>query len=1179
MNCKGVERSECLSNNRDMKTWILEFGLAIAMVLGSILLVEPRVSAASTAVANPSFEAGLSGWSHDGNTYSIGSVSNPIGVDGYSVANLGTFNQVGSYISQNVLVFPGGTYRLHYSLGANGGNSVGRVAAARLLISSSQGGILANSVNSVVSQGSLFGALGFQPFYLDFSVPLEGSVVTIRFDDVSPSNGFSVDPLIDGLRLEALFPPPTPYIITQPRSQTVAQGADVVFSVAAGGGAPLFYQWYKDLAPIQSATGSTLVLGRVTAAEAGVYWVSVLNSFGSVSSEKVNLVVIPTGNLLFNGSFENDLAAWDHDSTAIVGWGGELAQKVVNLGTFDRPGSFIAQGFQADPCSDYSLSMKLSANAGNVAGYPAVLQVAVVTQSGVPLFSNVVNLVSSSGALSLSAYQFVFNGPLSPEAAVLRISDLSPNSGVGVDVVVDDVQLVRLPSQGLESRVVPGASVTSEGPGASAVFSVPIRYQEIYSATEFGSRRIVISELRFRPDSVLTPGPFSGFLPYLEVRLSTTLRPVGQLSSRFDDNVGGDVTLVYAASWAFKTAFDSVVNGTRRFDVVIPLQRPFVYDPSQGNLLVEIKNFSPLGTRFHIDSSPATGGASRIYSDGSPSAQFASVADGSRDALELGYCYLTPIPPVIVVQPVDQVVASGSTVNFTVGALGDLPLRFQWYHGLSAVAAATNATLVLNQVISEDLGNYFVVVSNAGGSTTSSVVSLRFSTPRSTLQIQDLAVAAGERFPLRIDIDSSGKEAGLSFSVRFDPTLFTFEELNVLSLDGRLAYSVNTNFLDQGKLGVAMVLPAGQSLPAGKHPLVEVGFRVASLAEPQASFVEFGRDPVPLEVVDSRALVLDTSFLNGRVSIRAGGLEGDVSPVIGDGAVTIGDWVLMGRLVADLEKPVDELHFRKADCAPRSSLGDGALTVKDWVQIGRFVANIDVPEQVGGPGRNLPGGMGAQQMAVGLAGGAGAVIFSEAVTAGLGTLVEIPVMLNSNEPESGLGLSWRFDPSVLRFVDVRLGKDAQHALLNVNSQRAAFGSVGVVLAFPHSREIVGQNLEVLILVVEALPGSVQSSPLVFSDDPIKREIVNSQVEETPATFVDTVVMVQIPPALHVAILPDGKLELSWEARADGYALQTADRLDSIGWEVVAQKPERMGGWMVVRQPITGPTRFYKLVWP
>jgi len=82
-----------------------------------------------------------------------------------------------------------------------------------------------------------------------------------------------------------------PSITTQPGSQTVNTGANVSFSVAATGGAPLAYQWRRNGANVGGATSVTLSLTSVTTNNAGNYTAVVSNSGGAVTSSVAVLIV------------------------------------------------------------------------------------------------------------------------------------------------------------------------------------------------------------------------------------------------------------------------------------------------------------------------------------------------------------------------------------------------------------------------------------------------------------------------------------------------------------------------------------------------------------------------------------------------------------------------------------------------------------------------------------------------------------------------------------------------------------------------------------------------------------------------------------------------------------------------------------------------------------------------
>ncbi|MDR2862906.1 MAG: immunoglobulin domain-containing protein, partial [Puniceicoccales bacterium] len=82
-----------------------------------------------------------------------------------------------------------------------------------------------------------------------------------------------------------------PAIVTQPASQTVKAGSNVTFTVAATGSAPLSYQWSKDGIALSGKNAGQLVLANVTAADEGVYSVTVSNAAGVAPSANAKLTV------------------------------------------------------------------------------------------------------------------------------------------------------------------------------------------------------------------------------------------------------------------------------------------------------------------------------------------------------------------------------------------------------------------------------------------------------------------------------------------------------------------------------------------------------------------------------------------------------------------------------------------------------------------------------------------------------------------------------------------------------------------------------------------------------------------------------------------------------------------------------------------------------------------------
>jgi hypothetical protein len=81
--------------------------------------------------------------------------------------------------------------------------------------------------------------------------------------------------------------------------------------------------------------------------------------------------------------------------------------------------------------------------------------------------------------------------------------------------------------------------------------------------------------------------------------------------------------------------------------------------------------------------------------------------------------------PVILVSPANQRVWPNGRADFSVVAVGVLPMAYQWFFGTNAMLEATNSTLHLAGVQPEQMGSYTVVVTNIYGATTSAPAMLK----------------------------------------------------------------------------------------------------------------------------------------------------------------------------------------------------------------------------------------------------------------------------------------------------------------------------------------------------------------------------------------------------------------------------------------------------------------------
>jgi hypothetical protein len=77
----------------------------------------------------------------------------------------------------------------------------------------------------------------------------------------------------------------------EPQSVSNAIGSTVSFSAHAVGNLPLAYQWYFASGPLSGATNTTLTLTNVSAGQAGNYWITATNNYGSTTSSVVLLAI------------------------------------------------------------------------------------------------------------------------------------------------------------------------------------------------------------------------------------------------------------------------------------------------------------------------------------------------------------------------------------------------------------------------------------------------------------------------------------------------------------------------------------------------------------------------------------------------------------------------------------------------------------------------------------------------------------------------------------------------------------------------------------------------------------------------------------------------------------------------------------------------------------------------
>ncbi len=106
----------------------------------------------------------------------------------------------------------------------------------------------------------------------------------------------------------------------------------------------------------------------------------------------------------------------------------------------------------------------------------------------------------------------------------------------------------------------------------------------------------------------------------------------------------------------------------------------------------------------------------------------------------VSFVYSQPVtnPPAFVQQPASQSVLVGGSATFAPTLGGTPPFAYQWQFNGTNLLNATNATLTLTGLATNNAGNYTVVVTNSAGSITSAVATLTVLTgPTITLLTSD----------------------------------------------------------------------------------------------------------------------------------------------------------------------------------------------------------------------------------------------------------------------------------------------------------------------------------------------------------------------------------------------------------------------------------------------------------
>jgi Concanavalin A-like lectin/glucanases superfamily/FG-GAP-like repeat/IPT/TIG domain/FG-GAP repeat len=174
--------------------------------------------------------------------------------------------------------------------------------------------------------------------------------------------------------------------------------------------------------------------------------------------------------------------------------------------------------------------------------------------------------------------------------------------------------------------------------------------------------------------------------------------------------------------WANNVALGDL-NGDGKLEVIVENQLPSLFSVFNNASTPGTINSGSLGPRIDFTSgyNPDDAAIGDLNGDGRADLVLANQYGPSV------YVFInnTPPPfPEVTNQPQDVYVDPYQNTQFSVGAIGAIPLSYQWIFDGSAIDYATNDILDVSNIVQSDLGQYSVVITNTFGAVTSSIANM-----------------------------------------------------------------------------------------------------------------------------------------------------------------------------------------------------------------------------------------------------------------------------------------------------------------------------------------------------------------------------------------------------------------------------------------------------------------------
>lgn len=544
-----------------------------------------------------------------------------------------------------------------------------------------------------------------------------------------------------------------PVITLQPVGSTNLTATEVTFLVEATGTPPLRYQWYFNITNrLAGETNPSITYTNIGEFQEGFFSVVITNTFGAVTSTPAFLFVQvpplvtrePTNVTVAVGGTAQFSVTASGDPPLRYQWFFNIIDEIVGATnatlTLTNLQKSDSGSYQIEVSNDYDTVNSVEAfltvkDPPVITSQPASLSVAAGTGAS---FS--VN-VTGDGPFAFQWYFNQTNVIFGATSSSLNLANAQLlNAGTYHVVITTDVGVVTSTPANLIVLQAPSITIqplsTTTILNSNASFSVsangtsPLTYQWFFNRTNpiAGATQSTLSipsaqQANAGIYSVVIANQ-SGSVTSINASLTVLIFPQiatapSSLSLRAGQTAVFSVTATGTAPLIYRWFFNStnLLAGANSSSLTLPN----VQLTNAGTYTVVISNLAGV-----VASAPVN--------------------------------LAVQSPPVIVQQPASRAVLPGSNATFTVQAIGDAPLAYQWFfNGSTPISGATASELVINNAQTANNGSYSVRITNSLGVTFSSTVTLAVKLPPIiTQQPVSLTVTQGNAASFAVSVSGDG---------------------------------------------------------------------------------------------------------------------------------------------------------------------------------------------------------------------------------------------------------------------------------------------------------------------------------------------------------------------------------------------------------------------------------------